>query len=291
MTHNNLKLHCAHGDTVWYSDDSLAIQHSEMDVKEFISTYPIDKYKQVSLLASPTNATLACGLYELFNERTQIRLVFGSENLDVTATLHSLIGTQNRSALMHKAEYFAYWLTALRENSPPDKLEKALRFHPTWPFISFIPFIDRHSIINVLAEIGDPRRFINPFKPNRLSRLNAYLGINYSNARRFFEDETPGVNFDRAISVFNSWHNEKACEYYKKNKPARPEDFLWRIFMLNSDQSHSLTKVSKKLLNFIYLLWQARLTTHKEVKFMPSMYFKRDDEMKAFYKHIGLSAG
>lgn len=290
MTHNNLKLHCAHGDTVWYSDDSLAIQHSEKSVEEFISTYPITDYKQISLLASPSNAALACRLYELFHENIQIRLVFGPENLDVTEILHSLLGTQHRSAFMHKAEYFAYCLTALRESSP-DKLDKALTYHPTWPFISFIPFIDRHSIINVLAEIGDPRRFINPFKPNRLSRLNSYLGVNYSNARRFFEDETPGVNFDRAISVFNSWHNEKACEYYAKNKPVRPEDFLWRIFMLNSDQSVSLTKVSKKLLSYIYLLWRAKLTTHIEVKFMPSMFFKRDDEMRAFYKHIGLSTG
>jgi len=290
MAHNNLKVHCAHGETVWYSDDSLSIQHSEMGVKEFISTYPIADFKQVLLPASPDNATLACGLYEVFHDNVEIRLVFGPENLDVTETLHSLIGSQHRSAAMHKAEYFAYSLTALREGSP-DKLEKALSFHPVWPFVSFIPFIDRHSIVNVLAEIGDPRRFINPFKPNRLSRLHSYLGINYSNARRFFEDETPGVNFDRAISVFNSWHNEKACDFYANNKPVRPEDFLWRIFMLNSDQNIGLTKVSKKLLSYIYLLWRAKLTTHTEVKFMPSMYFKREDEMRAFYKHIGLSAG
>ena len=291
MTHNNLKLHCAYGDTVWYSDDSLSIQHSELNAKDFISTYPIAKFKQVSLLASPDNAALACNLYELFNESTQIRLVFGPEDRDITETLHGLVNTQYRSAIMHKAEYFSYWLTALVESGPSDKLDKALRFHPTWPFLSFIPFMDYRSIVHVLAEIGDPRRFINPFKPNRLSRLYSYLGVNRANARRFFEDETPGVNFDRAMSVFHSWHNEKACEYYRKNKPIRPEDFLWRVYMMSPDQDSSLTKVSKKLLNYIYFLWRAKLTTHREVKFMPSMFFKRDDEMKAFYKHIGLSVG
>lgn len=290
MTHNNLKVHCAYDDTVWYADDSLSVCHSGQDVMEFIGVFPIAKFKQISVLAAPQNATLVCRLFELFHDTaTQIRLVFGPETVDVTAALHGLVQPQHRSAIMHKAEYFAYRLLALKADSEPEQIDKALKQHPAWSFLSFIPFIDKHSIGNILAEIGDPRRFVHPFKPNRLSRLYAYMGVNYSNGKRFFEDETPGMNFDRALSVFNAWHNEKACEYYKQHKPSRPEDFLWRIFMTNSDPAISLTKVSKRLLDYIYLLWRAKLTTHQEVKFMPSMFFKREDELKAFYKHIGLT--
>src|SRR5690606_9579989 len=52
-----------------------------------------------------------------------------------------------------------------------------LRRHPVWPLLRFIMHLQPAPTCALLATILDPRWYVDPARPDSLSRLKAYLGL------------------------------------------------------------------------------------------------------------------
>lgn len=164
----------------------------------------------------------------------------------------------------------AFALTGLLDAGAESQvLEAAARRHPAWAAVSFVPGFDVQSAYRVLAAITEPRWFCDPNRPDRLARLNAYLGFS-GRARR-------EVQAFRAEDVLRLW-------YYPTKYAPLASQFLWRAFVEARGGQRGRLVASRKLLRFIHSIWLDTVTD-SEV-FDPKVFFaNHGDEAAEFAAH------
>ena len=160
-------------------------------VKEYVDR--IDKagagLDKVRVLGSAKNAELIVRLYRLKIKNQLKSLEVGSPiispNDDAAASLIKMRMTTLPPSMggWHEAsasDCVAYGVGVLMRSSGEGSHIQAcdlMKQHPAWNYVSFIPHIDAMFFTKVMARIADPRWFIDIEHPNRLSRLNAWLGL------------------------------------------------------------------------------------------------------------------
>lgn len=180
----------SHGE-VWAIAGDRMPSCTSLSVKDYVDRLdklgtPIDK---IRVLGSARNAELIVRLYRMKIRNHLKSLEVGSpiisSNDDAASSLikmrmaslpPSMGGWHEASA----SDCVAYGVGVLMRSSDQGSHEQAcelMKQHPIWSYVSFIPHIDAMFFTKVVARIADPRWFIDVNHPNRLSRLNAWLGL------------------------------------------------------------------------------------------------------------------
>lgn len=180
-----------------------------------------------------------------------------------------------------------------RLHGPTDETpscESLLLEHPVWRELSFIPTLsqlpNRAALVRLLAEIVDPRWYIDPEHPNRISRLTAYLGLTPANQQRVEQaPREPPARVRRCALACAAWWTDAAQDR------ADPRNFLWRVYHSAGGGTIGRLRASQKFIVFLRYVWMQSLAKAAHSRcidlFEPDMLFKHDDELAAYRTHCG----
>lgn len=154
----------------------------------------------------------------------------------------------------------------------------ALRAHPAWPALSFLPHLDRDAACRLLTYIGDPRwYYVHARQFNCLFRT---LGVNESNLCAMVSgDRPPRGNYASFLALFRCWKPDQVGDL------ADPRNFLQRI-RHSGEGTSAVLRACRRLAMFVALVWETSIATHPEVKFYESMFFKSPAECAAWRRHV-----
>ena len=275
---NRIRVHKAPDGAIWTAAGRETPVRIAVDLQEFLSLDAWRAYPGIQLLGSSANAGTVVALWE--HRRSTQRLQLATPRLCTTAAelrnpeialwrmrqcllSPSLGGFHTMTA----ADYATYRLGGLDDTAIP----AAIQSHPLWPALSFLRPIDLVAAGRLLAAVGDPRWFVNPQRPDRLSRVQAYLG------------QVPGrcrtqVIAERAATVRRLW--------YADGKPeiAAPGAFIWRRFLAVGELRAGQTCVAYLVRAWHDALVQAQSPVRVDPLFDPSMLLPA--EAGAYLAHV-----
>jgi hypothetical protein len=253
----------------------------------------------VSLVGSRENAALIAALHDrevwLCSPVVCRDALRGGDPAAVLRVLWQPEGPARLPGLWRRpaaADFAAYALTAaVVAGAPPGPgLDALLAAHPAWPALSFVAgregLVDREAAAGLLARIVEPRWYGHPYRPHRLNRLNAYLGLGPENAGAVLGVGPPGRHFDRARLAFRTWYNPAGLEAYGACRCGAPECFLWRVFARPRTRLKGLLRATERLVGLVARVWvDATGSAHPEARFAPELFFE-PAECRAFAAHI-----
>jgi len=187
---------------------------------------------------------------------------------------------------MLEGDYSAYALLANLKKSGrwTEHARRLLEEHPAWVSLQFITQISPEYAGLTLAEIVDPRWYIDPRNPNRISKLESYLGL------------IPRIQ--PTCSVGDTTYHRR-CRYVLKTWKSLPEptgetlrqpgNFLWRIWKNAGGGDRGDLRASQAFIAFLRHSWMDRIIG-KSVRscslFSPDALFRTQLEIDAYTSHM-----
>jgi hypothetical protein len=167
------------------------------------------------------------------------------------------------------------------DNSFNDHVLALLKVHPAWHDLKFINTMSQDWAAWLLMFIIDPRWYIDPDHPDRVSKLQAYLGLTPKIMERVMAGDSEAGSACRCRAVLGSW--------YDMGPPAEseyesPGNFLWRIYDSAGGGPRGMLRASQKFVVYLRQTWLQALYGRTEL-FMPEMLFKRLDEVEGYKAH------
>jgi hypothetical protein len=184
-------------------------------------------------------------------------------------------------------EYAAYaLLNVMRRNGwrSCERARRILQYHPAWLAFSFVPRIDVDACCRLACLIIDPRWFVHPVRPNRLTKLYNYLGITPKNARVYGNrhlNVSPDRHHDRFKVICEAWL--MPCEGGARDMDD-PREFLSRVLCFAESPHRGLAAAAKRFAAFVHGVWWQGLVPDR-LLFDPEMFFPRTDEVEAYREH------
>jgi len=153
-------------------------------------------------------------------------------------------------------------------------VEQHLRRHPAWLALSFLPDLSKVAACGLIAAIGDPRWHVDSAKPDRHTKLRAYMGLGSRPelienllSGKFPEDLAlaPRLKARRLQWVLDTW---TGGDY---TPPAQdmvgPDGFLWRVYhsvASNKTGFRGMMRACNVFLRFLQSVWLDNLTKARE---------------------------
>jgi len=187
---NSLKVNVGNNQ-VWYLVGDDLPHLADMSVPEFLDSPILAGAECVRVVGSAENAEIILalaakqdeGALETVEVVTPLVCETAAEREDPAMVLYRMRRYMRSPSLggYHRvvaADRCAYALVvAMRQEGWTPTTQKILMQHPVWYPLKFIPDLDRHRCALLLAEIIDPRWFIDVYSPDRSSKLEAFLGL------------------------------------------------------------------------------------------------------------------
>lgn len=299
-----IKLHTADDGNVWYARGINTCKNSEQIVDSFLLSSVVSGMGLTfRILGVPQNAELICALY-LRRYKGEVRSVeiAGPNILDNQHELQdpSTVLMRMRSAAVSPAcggwhaltlhDYPTYAMLArmTRNNFVFDEqAESYLHMHPAFRALSFIPTLVESEVAKLLVTTIDPRWYIDRRKPERIKKLELFLGLTpaiqekVSNPNKML---TKAREF-RCAAVLNSWKSKP----YEEVDVKKPENFLYRIWHAAGGGYYGDLRASQAFLRYLNDNWLAVLENRKGVRdglFAPNLYFKTPAEIESYEYHM-----
>jgi hypothetical protein len=308
MTDDALRLHTDDQGIVWCGQNGVRAFCSGLPPAEFVRRQVFRDARQVRLLGVPENSALVLKSHEEVkrsNKKDRRRVFLGSPKVchreafrrDPVFVLQQMWQSDQTAKLpgswhlLNEKDYNTFLMVhALRSQGGQigTLAENAVRYHPIWQAITFLPEFHVESAIKLACEIVDPRWYNDSRRPGRVQALLMHLGIEPANIQAFAgiipPEATPGCrNWKRAELVLKAWNG---LDYGRQMDLDEPRNFLWRIYRDNGGGAKGLLKASKAFVQFIRLVWLQELAASpKREVFCPEIYFKHDCELQAWRKH------
>ena len=185
------------------------------------------------------------------------------------------------------AEYVTYALADEFRKSRrvyTDRAEELFRQHPAYRALQFIPTLHESSAACLVADILDPRWFIDLRHPHRVSPLLAYLGIHPKYAPLSAATTVKGKRFRL---VRRAW---QSGDLYKEAEN-RPGDFLWRRRNSAKSLMNGELRGAKDFVAYLSRNWHTALLKNNPQQvelFVPEQIFK-PHELEAYTTHMKAS--
>jgi len=271
------RLHTDEKGVIWSASDKTRPQrHFRTKPEQLVESQWIREAEFISLLGIPANAELICCLYDKVNvlhknTGQRIHVILYSPAMcknrldDPLFVMTQLFQPQQQAYIRHELigwDYAAYKLIMSRRKKSLTPSAYAVLYHPAWAALSFLPTKSTSQSIDLLCKIVDPRWFIHPGHPSRLTKLYSYLGLQPT---KFDE----GVN-----TALMSWAS--GFEHADEDDP--------RNFLVRIAKRKGYLAATKKFVQFLSLVWM-RVATNSDKWFSPELFFKRDDERDEFEDH------
>jgi hypothetical protein len=257
--------------------------------------------RPVRIVALPENAALITSLAECGAGRVEI----GRPNNILWA---HLVATGPKSVLVHarsaapEAPSRGGWhgLTELDQASyalaahyrsgggHDDAAARLYARHPARPALDFITHLDHEAASRLLAEILDPRWFIDPDQPDRDARLKCYLGLTSN------QNDGSEPRRRRRALVRSAWHGSGD----RYGDCDEPRYFLWRTWYACDPENGAEAAdavVSRRFISYLKSVWLDSLLGGAWCAgglFLPEYWFREPDEVAAWYAfHAARCAG
>jgi len=139
-------------------------------------------------------------------------------------------------------------------------------------------------VIGLFGVLVDPRWYIDLKHPNRLGRVQSFLGLSPSIQRRVAARDVTDSATRRCLMVWGCWRNHGG-----RVDMAAPGNFLWRIRNAASDPVLGDLRASQAFVSYLIRTWQQQIVREtmpylREPLFVPEQFFHRGDvdEVQAY---------
>lgn len=294
-------LHTDAEGCVWYGSASQCAINSGLTPHDFVSSDVVGSalvgVQFIRVLGCSSNAEL---LVELFHYRATRPRLLGSQQVrlgspvvvpagklcDAEFVLRCLRQLPSHGSCvgnwhdMDKNDYCTYalinMLRRVRGTQLPEFAARVLAYHPAWPALSYVSGLDRWHACRLLCDIVDPRWYRHPFRPNRLSRLYAHLGLTMQNMRCILGQSSEDRHFYSAVSAVLAWRGQSN----------QSPEFLDRYSLATGDAAKTLLRGAQRFVTFVALYWlHAASFKHPETEFDSAVILGGAANGKAFDKH------
>jgi hypothetical protein len=298
---DDLRVHTDLNGIVWCGRNGNRIRYTGFSPEEFVTKNVFKTSPVVRAIGSAENSKLLLLMYEKHRKAPSLAkrdIWLASPAICPTARLRSdpveilsRIGqadtTARISANWHRMKSVDFNAHLLRTSVDrdwdvhgiTDKSRVIFQYHPAFVALSFFEYTHLNSAIRLLSLILDPRWYAHSERPNRLSKLMRFLGLTLRNFSGE-EDDLEEHDFNYAALVTDSWFTSESVNYDS------PRNFLWRIFRYHGGGQRGKLKASEAFIRFIVLHWLQDLSHSKSRLFDPALFFKTDEEIKAYNKHV-----
>ena len=296
-----LKLHTALDGTVWFADGIHVPIGSGLAIDQFVNNLRGRQHLSIRILGAPSNARLITSIWPLCRNGGRLQVASpaicesSAERADPEIALYrmrqvclppSLGGWHDFS----RHDYSSYALVArIRADSGVSQhVREILHHHPAWPCLQFIQGLVECWTAWVLCFVVDPRWFVDLEFPDRVGRLQSFLGLRWSVQQLASEE---GRTVDRPVlvrckAVLNAWKGRMP----RGSQWEDPQNFLWRIWRSAGKGTRGDLKASQKFIVFLRYIWLDALyddttSSGHDPLFLPDMLLKTVPEVEAFKKH------
>lgn len=301
-----LRLHISPEGEVWYADGSGEPIGSGSTITQFME-HPIFRRspRAVRLLGVPANASLICQMYELALMRAISHvevagpLVCDSE-IELQEPMTALF--RMRQCLLHPslggwhvlsdADVFVYRLLRAFQLAGDVTTRMRLDFkaQQLWCYLSFIRGVSVDACIRLVMLIVDPRWFVSPMRPERIARLESFLGLTPEVQRIVTNRVTalPNAKSNRCALTLSAW---KSGEPPSQSERAIPGNFLWRDWKASGGGVKGDLRASQRFVTYLRHTWMQSIVLQRSAGrpievFDPTLIFKAADELAGYRAHI-----
>ena len=292
-----MRLHVSPDGVVWLGCDGTPYRNTGLTPWAFAESdehgETLDNAREVRLLGTRDNAPLIVKLHERWIHapgRVKPPVMLGSPTVvpalgraSPAEVLHQLYQPRVPSMLagmwhpLTTHDYSSYALIDSLHGRPyggevPGVTRKIAARHPAWPAVSFVDKADADAACWLLSDVTDPRWFRHPLRPDRPSRLHAFLGLCPVNIRYIVGQGPPDRHAERAENVLNVW--------------GAGGGFVRRLAASYPDERRGLLAGSKMLVAFVAGVWlDAVRPPSSAYTFRADAFFPQKADAVAFEKH------
>lgn len=203
--------------------------------------------------------------------RTPEEILIAMQNLpkgDAVAAAWHRVGPSDRATYP--------LIEALKGNNAAEA-DRLLRRHPAWAALGFVRTVDPAAAAKLVAAIADPRWYVHPRHPGRLTRLFARLGLQADNIAACLQVGKKGYRYRDAANAVLVWYNRRGAE-----ATDAPGDFLLRHMASHESETVGLLRTTQRLIRFVYYVWLQSADGLREDLFDPARYFDEPREALAY---------
>lgn len=173
------------------------------------------------------------------------------------------------------------FIDAYTQKRGPDTVRALLRHHPAWPVLSWLPTLGGEAAADLLVKIVDPRWFLHPNRPNRLSKLMSWFYVSPEHISGLMDRRFASA---RLSSLLGCWYQSQASK--AKIDYEMPGNFLWRIVRAGRDLSHGINSACRALLRLLTAVWLDKVRgANKAWEFDPDRFFSTPGESRSYTWH------
>lgn len=199
----------------------------------------------------------------------------------------------------NETDHPAYYLSSRYERGieHDEVMEGVLKLHPAWRGLSFISHLSTEKCARLIAKILDPRWFIDTDDPDKLIRLEAFLGLTPKIQKMVSSTTQPSItkakqrqDYDNCKLVMSAWMNGRPVS---KDEYEQPYNFLWRVHASEGGGYKADLRVSQLFVSYLRNIWldtvyQSMHNKGVDKLFIPKYFFKFDEEVRAFESFMNL---
>lgn len=311
-------LHVTTGDQLWAYDSVngvIAINHTPL---EFIRL--TDPNKTYRLVGSARNAELISNLYKNTKSTVQVVTPLVAKTQRERMDVHKLLPLSYNCCLpshlggpheLQHTELINYDMAhAVAANAP------VLPLHPFLDNLKWIRGLNKQAVSKLFGIIIDPRWYVDPNNPNRLSKLYAYLKLDPKHMQL---TTISRLSHPRCETALACWYSPGLATIARRNYlqfgstvdadsnvfGLGPEEWLWRMWWYLTDfgnysimdttappakdvYAKALLKVTKRLVRFIYHIWMETVYPNNiEWQFRPQDFLRYTSEIECYNQTVG----
>ena len=164
-----------------------------------------------------------------------------------------------------------------RGGAGPVELQLLLA-HAAWPALSFVHCLGRTAACNLLAEVLDPRWYIDLGDPDRTAKLEQYLGLNPVSM------DQSTVKRRRRDLVLACWRGDQVPG---RHDVALPGQFLWRYWYAKGGGPKADLSTCKLFVAYLRSAWADAVcaSPHAGHLFVPRHFFATPEDAVAYRYH------
>jgi hypothetical protein len=297
-----LRVHTATDGNVWSLAGSGAPQDSGT-FGEFITSTALNSATNVRVVGMRRNTQLALAMHQRVLEQRIEVLQIGSPLIGQTRRERDtpaemlLRMRQTHGGLASSlggwhdfttSDFVSYRLAACLSQSQgvmTDEITQLLAAHPAWPWLRFIPHLDALATAQLLAEILDPRWFVDQARPESPSKLRAFLGLRATDLSKAIAGDASTETLQRCRYTLDAWQGTGP----EPRAATQPGYFLWRKMFTIEDGQRAAQRVSQDFVTFLRLTWMDAIMRDSgratDWLFSPQLFFGGDLDGTLFLQH------
>lgn len=143
--------------------------------------------------------------------------------------------------------------------------------HPAWPALAAVPHLSPLAVGGLVGVVLDPRFFVDPAAPDRLSKLESFLGLEPKIAVTQGRPEAPTPQHVRYRAVLACW---KLDDPGAEAAAVTPELFVWRAYYDAGGGHRGDLSACKRFVHYLRHTWLDGLYPGlAERLFVPEFFF------------------